>query len=125
MAEPGHVLQVSGLRVETDAGAAIVDDVGFELAHAEVLALVGESGSGKTTTALALMGHARPGARIAAGSVTLGATSVLSSPGALLRDIRGGQIAYVPQDPAGALDPRLKIGAQIAEAMTAHGVYAR
>jgi oligopeptide/dipeptide ABC transporter ATP-binding protein len=121
MAETGVVLQVSSLRVETIAGDAIVDDVAFELTRGEVLALVGESGCGKTTTALALMGHARSGARIAAGSVTLGATSVISSRSARLRDIRGEQIAYVPQDPAGALDPRLRIGAQIAEAMTAHG----
>jgi peptide/nickel transport system ATP-binding protein len=121
MVDAGVVLQVSGLRVETLAGDAIVDDVGFELTRGEVLALVGESGCGKTTTALALMGHARPGARVAAGSVTLGATSVLSGRAARLRGIRGEQIAYLPQDPAGALDPRLRIGAQIAEAMTAHG----
>ena len=85
MAETGVVLQVSSLRVETIAGDAIVDDVAFELTRGEVLALVGESGCGKTTTALALMGHARSGARIAAGSVTLGATSVISSRSVRLR----------------------------------------
>ena len=78
MADIDAVLQASALCVETVAGDAIVDDVTFELTHGEVLALVGESGCGKTTTALALMGHARPGARITSGSVTLGGTSVVS-----------------------------------------------
>ncbi len=63
------VLRVDGLRVELDSGEPIVEDVSLELRAGEVLGLVGESGSGKTTTALALLGYARRGARIAAGTV--------------------------------------------------------
>jgi peptide/nickel transport system ATP-binding protein len=124
MPETDAVMRVAGLRVETHARDAIVEDVAFEVRRGEVLALVGESGSGKTTTALALMGHARAGARIAGGSVKLGEFEVLTSR-TRLRDVRGEQIAYVPQDPAGALDPRQRIGPQMAEVMTAHAVECR
>jgi peptide/nickel transport system ATP-binding protein len=68
-------VEVQGLTITAgDAGqeVTLVDDVGFGIPRGEVLALIGESGSGKTSIALALLGHARRGCRIAAGSVRVG-----------------------------------------------------
>ncbi len=98
----------------------IVDDISFEIAPGEVLGLVGESGSGKTTVGLALLGHARRGVEIAGGKVLLGKDDVLAmSPGDLVR-LRGQLISYVPQDPAAALNPALRIGTQMREILEAH-----
>jgi peptide/nickel transport system ATP-binding protein len=98
----------------------IVDDVSFEIAPGEVLGLVGESGSGKTTVGLALLGHARRGVEIAGGSVRLGDVDVLKLGPAELARLRGRLISYVPQDPAAALNPALRIGVQLREILEAH-----
>ena len=70
------LVEVSGLHVtaaaEGGAPSDIVRDIGFSIERGEVLALIGESGSGKTTIALALLGYARRGCRIAGGSVRIG-----------------------------------------------------
>jgi peptide/nickel transport system ATP-binding protein len=116
------VLTVDGLRIETAAGEEILDGVSFELLPAEVLGLVGESGCGKTSTALALLGLAREGTRIASGSVVLAGHDLLRLRGEALRRARGARISYVPQDPTAGLNPRHRIGAQIAETLTVHGV---
>jgi peptide/nickel transport system ATP-binding protein len=113
---------VAGLRVEiARGGSEIVDDVSFALEQGEIVGLVGESGSGKTTVALALLGHAKAGTRIARGSIRIGGVEVLSLTGAALRGARGKLVSYVPQDPAAALNPALRIGVQLAEVMQAHG----
>ena len=114
-------LEVSGLQVASADGlTVIVDEVCFTVAAGQVLGLVGESGSGKTTVALALLGHARRGLRIAAGEVRLAGRNVLTAPPAALRRLRGLEISYVPQDPASALNPVLRVGAQVAEALRVH-----
>ena len=113
---------VDGLHVVLrGSGHDIVDDVSFEIAPGEVLGLVGESGSGKTTVALALLGHTRRGAEIAGGSVRLGDTDVLRLKPSERRRIRGRAISYVPQDPAAALNPALRIGTQLKEMLEEHG----
>ncbi|HEX4518650.1 MAG TPA: ABC transporter ATP-binding protein [Gaiellaceae bacterium] len=109
------VLAVRGLRVESSLGHDIVDDVSFDLEEAELLGIVGESGCGKTTTALALLGHAREGNRITAGSIEIGGTDILALRGAARRSMRGTRISYVAQDPTSSLSPRMRVGAQIAE----------
>jgi peptide/nickel transport system ATP-binding protein len=115
------VLVVKGLRIETSDGTEIVDEVSFIVQSGEVLALVGESGCGKTSTALALLGHARRGTRIAAGSVFLDGRDLLRLGPVALRRSRGAQVAYVPQDPATSLNPRQRIGKQMAEVLMVHG----
>ena len=110
-------VEVRGLRVELTDGRPIVRDASFALAAGETMGLVGESGSGKSTLALALLGYARRGSRIAGGEVRVGGTDLLSLRGRALRRARGGLVAYVPQDPATALNPLLPIGVQLTEEM--------
>ena len=98
----------------------IVDDVSFEIAPGEVLGLVGESGSGKTTVGLALLGHTRRGVQIGGGSVRMGDVDVITLSESELEHMRGRLISYVPQDPAAALNPALRIGTQLREILDAH-----
>jgi peptide/nickel transport system ATP-binding protein len=115
------VLEVEELRVEVeDRGVDIVDGVSFRIAAGEVLGLVGESGSGKSTVGLALLGHTRRGARIAGGQVRVEGRDILSRSPAELRALRGRTVSYVPQDPASALNPALRIRTQLEETLVAH-----
>jgi peptide/nickel transport system ATP-binding protein len=118
---PAPALVVSGLRVTlrgTDID--IVDDISFSIQPGEVLGLVGESGSGKTTAGLALLGHTRRGAEISAGSIVVGDRDVLEMGPAERRRLRGSVVSYVPQDPAAALNPALRIGTQLTEVLETH-----
>ncbi len=118
---PDVRLEVIGLEVRLASSAAdVVSEVSFSLRSGEVLGLVGESGSGKTTVALALLGHARRGLAITAGQVRLHGVDLLRLGPSQLREARGRTAAYVPQDPAAALNPALRIGTQLREALTAH-----
>ncbi|HEY6480717.1 MAG TPA: ABC transporter ATP-binding protein [Streptosporangiaceae bacterium] len=119
-AQPGGALDVTGLRVETRAGLPVVDEVSFSLAPGAALGLVGESGSGKTTVALALLGYARPGLRIAGGTVRIGGQDILGLPGPELRAARGARVSYVPQNAGQALNPSMRIGRQLADLMDVH-----
>jgi peptide/nickel transport system ATP-binding protein len=85
-----------------------------------VLGLVGESGSGKTTVVLALLGHARRGLSISSGEVRVDGVDLLRLPAAQLRAVRGARVAYVPQDPSAALNPALRVGRQLNEAVRVH-----
>jgi len=98
----------------------VVEDVSFRVARGEVLGLVGESGSGKTTTALALVGYARPGIRIAGGTVEVAGKLLSGLPEADVRRQRGRLISYVPQDPAAALNPSVRVGDQVAHMLRRH-----
>lgn len=121
-AHPTPRLTVKDLRIclGSERGPDVVDEVSFTVAAGEVLGLVGESGSGKTTVALALLGHARRGLRIASGSIVLDGTELLGLSQGDLRELRGRKVAYVPQDPASALNPALRIETQLTEAMKSH-----
>jgi peptide/nickel transport system ATP-binding protein len=114
-------LQVNGLEVRLGrSGPDVVRDVSFAVRAGEVLGLVGESGSGKTTVALALLGHARRGLRITAGQVLLDGTDLLALSPRDLRAARGARVSYVPQDPSAALNPALRVGAQVREILKVH-----
>jgi peptide/nickel transport system ATP-binding protein len=118
----GAVATVENLRIEVAAsGAEILDGVSFDVGPGEVVGLVGESGSGKTTAALALLGYARGGTRIAAGDVTVAGIDMRALTARELRDVRGRVVAYVPQDPTAALNPSLRIGKQLEEVLEEHG----
>src|SRR5215469_15113746 len=109
-----------------------VAQVSFTLNEGESLGIVGESGSGKTMLSLALMGLTPPGAR-ESGEATLRISTNGSSGGSSehtidllkaspveMRAIRGGQIAMIFQEPMTALNPVLRVGAQIEEAIRVH-----
>jgi peptide/nickel transport system ATP-binding protein len=114
-------LIVQGLRVDVEAtGQDVVDEVSFAVPAGRVLGLVGESGSGKTTVGLAVLGHARRGVCIVGGTVRCGTTDVLALGEPDRRALRGGRVSYVPQDPASALNPALRIGVQLREVLEAH-----
>ncbi len=91
-------------------------------APGEVVGLVGESGSGKTTAGTALLAYARRGAFIERGKVMFEGQDVLELSSEQVREIRGMKIAYVPQDPAAALNPAIRIGRQIVELLELHGI---
>ena len=122
MSAPQATVAVEGLRIVLrDTEIDIVDEVSFTIAPGEVLGLVGESGSGKTTVGLALLGHTRRGAAIAAGSIRVGDVDILALSGAARRSVRGRLVSYVPQDPAASLNPALRIGTQLRETLEVHG----
>lgn len=120
-------LEVRGLSVELPTAAGWVrpvNDVSLRIGAGESLGLVGESGSGKTMLALALMGLLPPGARVS-GTASLeatdaGARSLVGLSEREWREVRGREIAMVFQEPMTALNPVMRIGAQIEEAVRAH-----
>jgi len=117
----GVRLDVRGLEVRLGrAGPDVVSDVSFTVQAGQVLGLVGESGSGKTTVVLALLGHARRGLRISSGAVRVDGVDLLRLPASQLRAVRGARVAYVPQDPSAALNPALRVGTQLREAIRVH-----
>jgi peptide/nickel transport system ATP-binding protein len=115
------VLRVADLRVELESGEPIVEDVNLELGAGEVLGLVGESGSGKTTTALALLGFARPGARIGSGTIEIGGQPLVWREKRAVRGLRGRLVSYVAQDPGLALNPALRVKDLVGDMVKAHG----
>ena len=100
--------------------ARVVDGVSFRIAAGETYALLGESGCGKSVTALSLMRLLPDGGTIASGSVKLGDTDVLALPERDMRRVRGGQMAMIFQEPMLALNPVIKVGEQIGEALALH-----
>lgn len=113
------LLQVEGLVTEI-GGARVVDGVSFTVAAGETYALLGESGCGKSMTALSLMRLLPDGGRVSAGSVTLGDTDVRGLPESEMRDVRGGGMAMIFQEPMLALNPVITVGQQIVEVLARH-----
>ena len=97
----------------------VVTGVSLRLEAGKTLGLVGESGSGKTQTAFAVLGVLPPDARILRGSITLGGRELLDLPEAKMRQLRGREIAYIPQEPMSNLDPSYTVGAQLVEGIRA------
>ncbi|MFI7689393.1 ABC transporter ATP-binding protein [Nonomuraea sp. NPDC049655] len=114
------MLTVEGLSVRAGA-VGLVHDVSFAIGPGERVGLIGESGSGKSLTALSLMGLLPEGVT-ASGTARLGERDLLGVPEKRLKDLRGRELSMVFQEPMTALNPLMRVGAQVAEAMTLHGV---
>ena len=118
------VLDVKGLQTVffTNSGLfRAVDDVSFQVRRGETLAIVGESGCGKSVTALSVMRLvADPPGRIVGGSVTLEGTDLLGLDETEMRQIRGNRISMIFQEPMTSLNPVMRIGDQITEAVRLH-----
>ena len=99
-----------------------VQDVSFDIAKGETLALVGESGSGKSLTAYSLLRLVPPPGRILAGEIQLEGRNLMDLPEAEMERVRGAKISLIFQEPMSALNPVLTIGSQLVEAMTVHGL---
>lgn len=99
-----------------------VRDLDLQVRRGEFVAIVGESGSGKSTTAAALIGLLADNARISQGRIDFAGHPLHALDERTWRRLRGTRIGFVPQDPGLSLDPVKRIGAQVSEALTVHGV---
>lgn len=119
----GHLLEVEDLRVRfltpTKAVEA-VRGVSFTLDR-ERLGIVGESGSGKTITGRSILRLVRPPGEVTAKRMTFDGIDLLSLPEREMREIRGSRISMVMQDPKFSLNPVMRVGKQLTEAMRVHG----
>ena len=117
------LLSVENLRVTfpSDQGPVdVVKGLSFELGR-ERLGIVGESGSGKSMTGRAVMGLIPPPGRVTADRMVFDGTDLRTLPVSELRKMRGARMSMVLQDPKFSLNPVIRIGAQIEEAMAVHG----
>ena len=117
------VLKVIDLQVSyyTDAGrATALAGATFSLNAAEKLGLVGESGSGKSTMALAMMRMIKPPGRVEGGQVIVDGTDLRSLTDEEMLKARLSKIAYIPQGAMNSLNPVMRIGAQMVDAIKAH-----
>jgi peptide/nickel transport system ATP-binding protein len=122
-ANSAPVLQVENLVVTyyTELGRAkALDDVSFTLNASERLGMVGESGSGKSTMALAMMRMIKPPGRIEGGRVVVGGVDLMALDGEEMRKARLSKIAYIPQGAMNSLNPVMRIGAQMMDAVKSH-----
>lgn len=117
------LLEVENLRTwfgEGDRAVRAVDGIDFELRQGETLVLLGESGCGKSVTALSLMRLLPPAARIRGGSVRLNGKDLFTLPEYAMRDVRGGEMAMIFQEPQTSLNPVMTAAQQIGESLRCH-----
>ncbi|WP_051791532.1 ABC transporter ATP-binding protein [Amycolatopsis jejuensis] len=100
------LVDIQGLRLSA-AGTRLLDGIDLQIAAGEAVGLAGRSGSGKTTTALAVLGHLRPGVRYESGVVRVDGRDMLPEPAP---GVRGGIVGYVGQDPGAVLNPYARVG---------------
>ncbi|HAK55788.1 MAG: ABC transporter ATP-binding protein [Vicinamibacterales bacterium] len=116
------LLEVDGLTTVFGAEGELtaVDDISFTVRAGETLGLVGESGSGKSVTALSIMRLVESPGRIAAGTIRLRGRNLRAISEREMREVRGGEIALIFQEPMTALNPVFSVGSQVAEALLVH-----
>jgi ABC-type glutathione transport system ATPase component len=117
------LLSVRALGVRFPAAAVVaVEDVSFDIAPGEMVALVGGSGSGKSATALAILGLSDPEAvQAPEARITFDGVELTALDHAALRSLRGRRIAMIFQEPTAALNPSMSIVDQVAETVQVHG----
>lgn len=121
--EADPVIEVRNLEVTyyTDSGRAkALDDVSFTLKAGEKLGMVGESGSGKSTLALAMTRMIKPPGRIEGGAVIVGGADLMALDAEGMRQARLSRISYIPQGAMNSLNPVMRIGAQMIDAVKSH-----
>jgi peptide/nickel transport system ATP-binding protein len=117
------MLDVHELEVGLDSDSGLVraiDGLALSIRRGETFALVGESGCGKSMTALALMRLLPENGRVLAGRIALEGEDLLALPESAMRAVRGGRIGMIFQEPGTSLNPVMKVGRQIVEAIEAH-----
>ena len=117
------MLDIQDLSVALDVDAGLlqaIDGLTLSIRRGETFALVGESGCGKSMTALALMRLLPENGRVTAGRVLLEGGNTLALPESKMRSVRGGRIGIIFQEPATSLNPVVRVGDQIVEAIQAH-----
>ena len=117
------MLEIQDLKVALDGEAGVVraiDGLRLAIQRGETFALVGESGCGKSMTALALMRLLPENGRVTAGRIELEGQDTLALAESQMRAVRGGRIGMIFQEPATSLNPVMKVGQQIVEAIEAH-----
>ena len=121
---PDPVLSIQDLTVEfnTEDGVVhAVTEVSYDLFPGETLGIVGESGSGKSVSVMSMLGLIPvPPGKIVSGQALYQGRDLLTMPKKQLRNVRGGEVAMIFQDPMTSLNPVLTIGDQIAEAIQTH-----
>ena len=116
------LLSVDSLKASLRNGACIVDGISFDIAAGETFALLGESGCGKSMTALSLMRLLPDGVVHAGGAARMEEVALFELAERDMREVRGGRMAMIFQEPGLSLNPVMTVGEQIAEVLALHGV---
>ena len=121
---PEPVLSIRDMTVEfgtEDGVVKAVTGVNYDLFPGEILGVIGESGAGKSVSVMTMLDLIpKPPGRVVSGEAIFKGRDLLTMSKSELRDVRGGDIAMIFQDPMTSLNPVLKVGTQIAEAVLAH-----
>lgn len=116
------ILEVEGLTVRRDDGAALLEDVSLTVNAGEILGLVGESSAGKSMIGNAVAGLLPEGVVRTGGRIALEGREIQNLRPEEIRRIRGLEIGMILQDPLGSLNPLLTVGEHFRETFAAHGV---